>query len=157
MGFLYFIGMALRRLTKELKDLPRETEGSNVTASPVDEKNVFHWRAVILGPEGSPYEGGSFHLDVVFPSDYPFKPPKVTFRTKVYHPNINDNGGICLDILRDQWTPALSAAKVLLSVSSLLTDPNVDHGLREEAVRQLRSDPAGFARTAREWTAKYAA
>ena len=77
-----------------------------------------------MGPDDSPYSGGVFFLDIHFPNDYPFKPPKVTFTTKIYHCNINSNGGICLDILKDQWSPALTISKVLLSVCSLLTDAN---------------------------------
>lgn len=71
----------------------------------------FHWQATIMGPEGSPYAGGVFFLAIHFPTDYPFKPPKVNFTTPVYHPNINSNGSICLDILRDQWSPALTISK----------------------------------------------
>ena len=73
---------------------------------------------------GSPYAAGVFFLDIVFPTDYPFKPPKIQFKTRIYHCNINSNGQICLDILKDQWSPALTIAKVLLSISSLLTDAN---------------------------------
>jgi len=77
-----------------------------------------------MGPEGSPYAGGVFFLKIQFPQDYPFKPPKVTFRTRIYHCNINSQGAICLDILKDNWSPALTTSKVLLSICSLLTDPN---------------------------------
>ncbi len=82
-----------------------------------------------MGPEGSPYQGGLFFLDIKFSLDYPFTPPKCTFKTKVYHPNINSSGGICLDILKNQWSPALTITKVLLSISSLLSDPNPDDPL----------------------------
>lgn len=85
---------------------------------------VFHWQAIILGPGDSPYSGGVFILNIAFPNDYPFKPPKVSFMTPIYHPNINEKGGICLDILKDSWSPALTISKVLLSICSLLTDPN---------------------------------
>ena len=64
-----------------------------------------------MGPPDSPYSGGVFFLNITFPTDYPFKPPKVSFTTKIYHPNINANGSICLDILRDQWSPALTISK----------------------------------------------
>jgi len=77
-----------------------------------------------LGPPGSVYEGGVFFLDIHFSPEYPFKPPKVTFRTRIYHCNINSQGVICLDILKDNWSPALTVSKVLLSVCSLLTDCN---------------------------------
>lgn len=71
----------------------------------------FHWQATIMGPGDSPFQGGVFFLAIHFPTDYPFKPPKVNFTTRIYHPNINSNGSICLDILRDQWSPALTISK----------------------------------------------
>merc|ERR1712083_975369 len=91
-----------------------------------------NWQATIMGPPDSPYQGGVFFLNINFPSDYPFKPPKVHFTTKIYHCNVNANGAICLDILKDQWSPALTISKVLLSVSSLLTDPNPNDPLVPE-------------------------
>uniref|UniRef100_A0A182MVI4 E2 ubiquitin-conjugating enzyme n=1 Tax=Anopheles culicifacies TaxID=139723 RepID=A0A182MVI4_9DIPT len=73
--------------------------------------SMFHWQATIMGPPDSPYQGGVFFLTIHFPTDYPFKPPKVAFTTRIYHPNINSNGSICLDILRSQWSPALTISK----------------------------------------------
>uniref|UniRef100_A0A493SVL0 UBC core domain-containing protein n=1 Tax=Anas platyrhynchos platyrhynchos TaxID=8840 RepID=A0A493SVL0_ANAPP len=78
--------------------------------------NIYEWRSTILGPPGSVYEGGVFFLDITFTPEYPFKPPKVTFRTRIYHCNINSQGVICLDILKDNWSPALTISKVLLSI-----------------------------------------
>jgi ubiquitin-protein ligase len=69
-----------------------------------------------VGPEGSPYAGGIFFLDISFPEDYPFKPPKVTFRTRIYHCNINSQGAICLDILKDNWSADTTPLSALLSV-----------------------------------------
>jgi ubiquitin-protein ligase len=126
----------------------------------------------------SPYSGGVFFLAIHFPTDYPFKPPKVNFTTRIYHPNINSNGSICLDILRDQWSPALTISKgmmtkppqppylfiltetnklsVLLSICSMLTDPNPDDPLVPEIAHVYKTDRARYEQTAREWTRKYA-
>ncbi|XP_019098827.1 PREDICTED: ubiquitin-conjugating enzyme E2 29-like isoform X2 [Camelina sativa] len=122
--------MATRRILKELKELQRDPPVS-CSAGPTGE-DMFQWQATIMGPNESPYSGGVFLVNIHFPPDYPFKPPKVVFRTKVFHPNINSNGNIWLDILKDQWSPALTISKVLLSVCSLLTDPNPDDPLVPE-------------------------
>lgn len=86
--------------------------------------SLYDWGSTISGPSDSPYAGGIFFLDVNLSEDYPFKPPKITFRTRIYHCNINSQGAICLDILKDNWSPALTISKVLLSICSLLTDAN---------------------------------
>ena len=147
--------MSTKRILREIKDLEMDPPG-NCTAGPIDDSNLFHWKGQIVGPTDSPYEGGLFELDIHFPADYPFRPPKVTFATKVYHPNINSQGGICLDILKDQWTPALSIGKVLLSISSLLTDANPRDPLMPEIARQYEGHREVFNKTAREWTLRYA-
>jgi len=146
--------MALKRIGKELADMSRDPPAS-CSAGPVGD-DLFHWTATIMGPEDSPYTGGVFFLDIHFPTDYPFKPPKVQFQTKVYHPNINKNGNICLDILKEQWSPALTISRVLLSISSLLTDPNPDDPLVPEIAHQFKSNRAAYEATARDWTAKFA-
>uniref|UniRef100_A0A8B9H7L4 E2 ubiquitin-conjugating enzyme n=1 Tax=Astyanax mexicanus TaxID=7994 RepID=A0A8B9H7L4_ASTMX len=92
-----------------LQDLQRDPP-AQCSAGPVGD-DLFHWQATIMGPSDSPYQGGVFFLTIHFPTDYPFKPPKVAFTTKIYHPNINSNGSICLDILRSQWSPALTVSK----------------------------------------------
>ena len=146
--------MALKRITKELKEIQTDPP-CGCSAGPVGE-DMFHWSATITGPSDSPYQGGLFFLDVHFPVDYPFKAPRVTFVTKVYHPNVNRQGVICLDILKDQWSPALTISRVLLSISSLLTDPNPQDPLDPEVANVLRTNPKKFNETAAEWTAQYA-
>jgi ubiquitin-conjugating enzyme E2 D/E len=144
-----------KRIQKELEDL-RLNPLECCTAGPASEADLFTWNATLFGPKDSPYEGGVFELGLVFPTNYPFRPPKVYFKTKVFHPNINAQGGICLDILKDQWSPALSVVKVLLSISSLLTDANPKDPLVPEIARLYVEDRAEFDRTAREWTQRYA-
>ncbi|KAG7027526.1 Ubiquitin-conjugating enzyme E2 11, partial [Cucurbita argyrosperma subsp. argyrosperma] len=209
--------MASKRILKELKDLQKDPPTS-CSAGPVAE-DMFHWQATIMGPSDSPYSGGVFLVNIHFPPDYPFKPPKavtngfrdrhcrcasedagpqggrfqtpgglperrlnlkggwtpsdvpartldaqggwilrshVAFRTKVFHPNINSNGSICLDILKEQWSPALTISKVLLSICSLLTDPNPDDPLVPEIAHMYKTDRAKYEASARSWTQKYA-
>merc|ERR1712070_1056948 len=137
-------------IKKELQDLTKDPP-STCSAGPVGD-DLFHWQSTIMGPKESPYEGGIFFLNINFPS----KPPKVTFTTKIYHCNVNSNGSICLDILQSQWSPALTVSKVLLSVCSLLTDPNPDDPLVPEIARLYKQDRAKHDATAQEWTRKYA-
>lgn len=146
--------MALKRIRKELEDLKRDPP-AQCSAGPVGD-DLFHWQATIMGPPDSPYQGGVFFLTIHFPTDYPFKPPKVSFTTRIYHPNINSNGSICLDILRSQWSPALTISKVLLSICSLLCDPNPDDPLVPEIARIYKTDRDKYNELAREWTRKYA-
>ncbi len=109
-----------------------------------------------MGPDGSPYQGGLFYLDIQFPADYPFKPPKVTFQTRIYHCNVNSSGAICLDILKDNWSPILTISKVLLSVTSLMSDANPHDPLVGHIAQELMNDRAKHDQTAREWTQRYA-
>lgn len=162
--------MALKRLTLDFKQLSDDTRsaGANVSAGPVtvkrinpdhtvsEDSDMFTWNAVIYGPSGTPYEGGVFHMTLKFPTDYPFKPPRAQFLTRVYHPNINAAGGICLDILKDQWSPALTVGKLLLSISSLLAEPNPDDPLVPEIANELKLNKALFEKKARDHTVKYA-
>ena len=109
-----------------------------------------------MGPDDSPFTGGVFFLNIHFPTDYPFKPPKCNFTTRIYHPNINSKGNIYLDILKDEWSPALTISKVLLSISSLLTDPNLDDPLVPEIAHIYKSDRAKYEATARKCSLKRA-
>jgi ubiquitin-conjugating enzyme E2 D/E len=147
--------MSAKRILKEMQDMAKSPM-DNCTAGPVDPENLYLWHGTIIGPEKSPYEGGLFQLEITFPPEYPFKPPKVIFLTKVYHPNINSFGGICLDILKDAWVPSLTIGKVLLSISSLLTDPNPKDPLVPEIATLYEMNRPRFEEVARQWTQTYA-
>ncbi|KAJ5999142.1 ubiquitin-conjugating enzyme E2 4 [Penicillium sp. IBT 35674x] len=144
--------MALKRINKELTDLGRDPP----PPAPLALMEMICSTGKQLSWGDSPYSGGVFFLNIQFPTDYPFKPPKVNFTTRIYHPNINSNGSICLDILRDQWSPALTISKVLLSICSMLTDPNPDDPLVPEIAHVYKTDRPRYEATAREWTRKYA-
>lgn len=143
-----------RRLQAELKEIITNPP-ANCSAGPIGE-NLFEWQATIIGPEGSPYHGGIFYLKIDFPDNYPFKPPKIVFKTKIYHCNINSNGAICLDILKNQWSPALTISKVLLSICSLMDDANPNDPLVYEIADLLIKNKALHDETARLWTMNYA-
>ena len=144
----------IKRLQKELDDI-KKNDIPNLSAGPIND-NLFEWDAVILGPVSTPYEGGVFNLNISIPSNYPFKPPIVIFKTKIYHPNINSSGSICLDILKNQWSPALTISKILLSICSLLSDPNPNDPLVPDIAYILKNNPEAYYQTAKEWTSIYA-
>lgn len=175
--------MALQaRLLKEVRDVQRDTHGSGVSASLVGE-SMTHMKGRIEGPPDSPYEGGVFVVDIQIPGEYPFEPPKMQFDTRIWHPNMcvaargparepirsstpahppprrrssSQTGAICLDILKDQWSPALTVKTALMSVRALLTAAEPDDPQDAEVARQYKTDPAQFAVTAQHWTATYA-
>lgn len=147
--------MLLRRLNRELSELKRDPP-ANCSAGPEDD-NMLSWVGIIVGPENSPYEDGHFRLSINFGNDYPFKPPKISFTNKIYHPNINHNtGAICLDVLSAEWSPAQTITKLLLSVSSLLTDPNPYDPLASDVAKVYLKDKEKFNKVAKEWTDKFA-
>jgi ubiquitin-conjugating enzyme E2 D/E len=146
--------MSLKRITVELKDL-RKDPPTSCSAGPKGD-DMFAWEGCIFGPEDTPYHGGVFKLSIQFPVDYPFRAPHVRFLTKIYHPNINATGLICLDILKGQWSPALTISKVLLSICSLLSDPNPDDPFVPDIANQYKHDRAAYEDAARGWTMQYA-
>lgn len=143
-----------KRIQKELADITLDPP-PNCSAGPKGD-NLYEWVSTILGPPGSVYEGGVFFLDINFTQDYPFKPPKVTFRTRIYHCNINGQGGICLDVLKDNWSPALTISKILLSICALLTDCNPNDPLVGSIAQQYLTNKAEHDRLAKLWTKRFA-
>ena len=126
-----------RRIVKETQRLMQEPL-PGISAVP-DKQNARYFHVVIAGPEVSPFEGAVFQLELFLPEDYPWSAPKVRFITKIYHPNIDKLGRICLDILKDKWNPALQIWNVLLSIQSLLLVPNPDDPLANDMVELWKS------------------
>uniref|UniRef100_A0A8C0MXV3 E2 ubiquitin-conjugating enzyme n=2 Tax=Canis lupus familiaris TaxID=9615 RepID=A0A8C0MXV3_CANLF len=148
------LSTSAKRIQKELAEISLDLP-PNCSAGPKGD-NIYEWRWTILGPPGSVYEGGVFFLDITFSSDYPFKPPKVTFCTRIYHCNINSQAVICLDILKDNWSPASTISKILLSICSLLTDCNPVDPLVGSIATHYLTNRAEHDRIARQWTKRYA-
>ncbi|KAK9199053.1 hypothetical protein WN944_014240 [Citrus x changshan-huyou] len=134
-----------RRIIKETQRLLSEP-APGISASP-SEDNMRYFNVMILGPTQSPYEGGVFKLELFLPEEYPMAAPKVRFLTKIYHPNIDKLGRICLDILKDKWSPALQIRTVLLSIQALLSAPNPDDPLSENIAKHWKTNEAEAVET----------
>ncbi len=150
---------ALKRIKKELELINKDDEFPEyIVYGPIDANNMFDWEATIIGPENSPYEGGILELSITFPKDFPFKPPKVAFKTPIIHPNVclyNSSdvikctcAGICLDILHNRYSPSITLKDILLDIYNLLAKPS----FQEYYI--LNSEYSESK--AREWTEKYA-
>ena len=140
-------GLAAKRIQKELAAfLADPPPGCSVLQMGDD---LSRWQVKVQGPPESSFEGGNFTLLVTFPPDYPFKPPKVKFETRIFHPNINQSGDICLDTLASQWAPSFSMAQVMLSIIQLLSHPNPSDPINLEAARMLQQDPESYHRRVR--------
>lgn len=144
-----------KRIKNELDDL-NKSPIPNCSAGPINNNDITKWDGTIIGPEDTPYMNGIFNISIEFTSAYPFKPPRVFFKTKIYHCNINDQGGICLDILKNNWSPALNISKLLLSICSLLSEPNPDDPLVPEIAELYKKNRELHDMNAKEYTVKYA-
>ncbi len=118
---------------------------TGVTAAP-QEDNILLWQAVIFGPEDTPWEGGVFKLSMTFTEEYPTKAPAVVFVTPIFHPNVYNDGKICLDILQSQWTPIYDVGSILASIQLLLTDPNPSSPANGEAARLYQENRREYTR-----------
>lgn len=143
-----------RRIIKETQRLMQEPV-PGISAVP-SETNARYFHVIVTGPEDSPFEGGLFKLELFLPEDYPMSAPKVRFITKIYHPNIDRLGRICLDILKDKWSPALQIRTVLLSIQALLSAPNPDDPLANDVAELWKVNESEAIRNAKEWTRRYA-
>lgn len=147
----------LKRLEKELLDIRAlAASDESVTAESVG-SDLTQWRGVMKGPDATPYQGGTFVIDIEIPSDYPYNPPKMKFNTKIWHPNISSQtGAICLDVLGKEWSPALTIRTALLSIQALLSAPEPDDPQDAEVAEMYKHNRELFSQTAKYWTETFA-
>ncbi|QBM86098.1 ubiquitin-conjugating enzyme E2 N [Metschnikowia aff. pulcherrima] len=143
-----------KRIIKETERLVLDPV-PGITAVP-SEENLRYFEVTIDGPALSPYADGQFQLELYLPDDYPMCAPKVRFLTKIYHPNIDKLGRICLDVLKNNWSPALQIRTILLSIQALLGAPNPDDPLANDVAQEWKADESRAIAVAKEWTEKYA-
>ncbi|SBS85064.1 ubiquitin-conjugating enzyme, putative [Plasmodium ovale curtisi] len=142
-------------INQELKDI--ENENVQEIDAHIKDSNIFEWVGFIKGPMGTPYEDGHFILDITIPNDYPYNPPKIKFNTKIWHPNISSQtGAICLDVLKSEWSPALTIRTALLSIQALLSDPQPDDPQDAEVAKMYKENYSLFVKTASVWTKTFA-
>eukprot|EP00916_Digyalum_oweni_P014118 GHVL01023149.1.p1 GENE.GHVL01023149.1~~GHVL01023149.1.p1 ORF type:complete len:150 (+),score=23.92 GHVL01023149.1:58-507(+) len=146
--------MIPKRIEKETLKLQQEPP-PNISAVPYPD-NYRHFNVDVLGPQGTPYEDGHYKLELFLPEGYPMEPPKARFLTKIYHPNIDKLGRICLDVLKDKWSPALQIRTVLLSIQALLSAPEPDDPLDTTVAERFKTDRKGAENEARNWNKRYA-
>ncbi|TRY52006.1 Ubiquitin-conjugating enzyme E2 [Cryptosporidium tyzzeri] len=149
-----------KRMTLELRGLQVFTdeleEDKQVGIKLIGNRND-NFLGIIRGPIGTPYEGGIFQLDIIVPKEYPYEPPKVKFITRIWHPNISSQtGAICLDILKDAWSPALTLRTVMLSIQALLSSPEPNDPQDALVASLYKSDYQEYIETAKSWTQMYA-
>ncbi|GAA0171883.1 ubiquitin-protein ligase [Lithospermum erythrorhizon] len=143
-----------KRIQKEMAELNSDPP-PDCFAGPKGD-NLYHWIATIFGPTGTPYEGGLFFLNIMFPTDYPFQPPKVVFKTRIYHCNADSTGNVSLGILKDSWSPALTISKVLLALRSMFINPNPYKPLVPSVAHLFLADRTKHDELAVEWTMRFA-
>lgn len=145
-----------RRIGKELADINNDPH-SQIVAEPLREEDLTHLKGKFKGPPDTPYEGGTFVIDIKIPGDYPFRPPTMKFDTRVWHPNVSSvTGAICLDTLSSAWSPVLTIKSALISLQSLLSTPEPKDPQDAEVAGMLLKNPAEFQHKAREWAVKFA-
>ncbi|KAL7409603.1 ubiquitin-conjugating enzyme/RWD-like protein [Mrakia frigida] len=145
----------LRRITKEIYDCQKD-KTSLIQVQMVDD-SPYHLLGSFPGPTETPYEGGHFEVDILIPDQYPFQPVKMKFITKLYHPNVSSqSGAICLDILKDQWSPVLTLKSTLISLQSLLCSPEPSDPQDAEVAKHYLTSRESFNSTARYWAQAYA-
>ena len=128
-----------------------------------DDENIFHWEVMLVGPPDTLFEGGFFRAKLEFPNNFPSMPPKMTFLSEMWHPNVYPNGVVCISILHppgedlmnaqesadERWRPILGVEAILVSVISMLSDPNDESPANLDAAVQWRNDPDAFKKKCR--------
>ena len=146
----------------------QKADDLNASIGLENDDDLFLWNIVFEGPEDSLYEGGYFKAQLKFPDDYPNNPPQMTFKTKMWHPNIHSDGKVCISILHppgvdalnaqekaeERWRPILGVEAILISVISMLNDPNIDSPANLDASVQFRDDPEAYKKQVRKLTAR---
>ena len=144
-------------LKKQFKDL-NKADNLGLSVGLIDENDFYNWSVVLFGPQDTIYEGGYFKALLAFPDDYPNSPPKMKFTSQMFHPNIYPDGTVCISILHkpgkdifneqekedEKWRPSLGAEEILLSVISMLNDPNCDSPANIDAAVMLRNNPEEY-------------
>ena len=146
--------MLTKRILVELERLQKE-HIDNVKIIPKKD-NLRYIDIELIGPNDTPYSGGLFKLEMFIGGKYPMEPPKVRFLTKIYHPNIDKLGRICLDILKDKWSPALQIRTIILSILILMGTPNLDDPLVPQIADNWIKNKHDAEQTAYEYTKQYA-
>jgi ubiquitin-conjugating enzyme E2 L3 len=145
-----------RRLQKEYHDLVQANLKNFQKIELPREDNLLLWQGLLL-PENPPYNKGAFRIQIDYPAEYPFKPPKITFLTKIYHPNVDEKGQVCLPIIHsDNWKPATKTENVISALISLINEPEPEHPLRADLADEFTKDKKKFLKNAEEYTKKHA-
>lgn len=143
-----------KRIQREMMELNSDPP-TDCCAGPKGDR-LYHWVATVIGPPGTPYHGGVYFLDITFPNDYPFKPPTVVFKTRIYHCNVDSAGNLSLEILKDGWSPALTITKVLNSIRSIFANPDPYNPLVPGIAHLYLADRAKHNEIAAQWTSRFA-
>lgn len=143
----------IKRVSREYQLVVRQPV-ENVTIS-VDEDDIMTWNGYITGPPNTPFAGGNFDFTLTFPNDYPFKAPKFLLKTRIFHPNVDNSGKMCLSTIND-WAPNKTAKDILAEVVTLMVAPNPDNPVEASTAELFKSNYNSFYNKALEWTSRYA-
>lgn len=145
---------ATRRLQKELQDI-RKAVLKSFREIVVDEQNILQWQGLLV-PDAPPFSKGAFKIDIQFPAEYPFKPPKISFKTRIYHPNVDEKGQVCLPIVAaENWKPATKTDQVIQALVALINEHEPEHPLRGDLAEEYLKDRKKFMKNAEDFTKKH--